>query len=62
MTGKEAQEILDDLRNIKYWLIEDQEKQAFFHLGVLTERMRHIISVDILSFNPTINKEEMDEL
>ncbi len=61
MLGKEAQEILDDLNLIKYCLTEADENLGFYHLGVMSERMRQIVAVDMVSFKPTVKKEE-DEM
>lgn len=56
MTGKESKEILDQLTEIVNHLINDEEKEAFFRLGILSEHLRQIIEIDQSSFNPTVGK------
>lgn len=58
MTGKEALRILNQVTEIHNFLMEDNERSAFFHMGVLTEELAMIVRIDEVSFNPTIQREE----
>lgn len=64
MTGKEAQEIIDELEDIYFKLVyfgnyrEQYEKQVFYQLGHLVQRLEHVVALDKVSFNPTVDRED----
>jgi len=58
MTGKEAKEILDQLTKITNHLMDDYDRSAFFELGALCNKLAYIISVDLVSFKPTLQDNE----
>lgn len=58
MTGKEAKEILGDIKNIRDNLLMEHERSAFYMLGRLVERLEQIIAIDRCSFNSTIDEDE----
>jgi hypothetical protein len=58
MTGKEALRILNQITAIHNFLINDHDRSAFFHLGVLTEELAMIIRIDECSLNPTVREDE----
>ncbi|MGZ7043554.1 MAG: hypothetical protein ACXVHM_03090 [Methanobacterium sp.] len=64
MKGSEAQEIINELDDIYYNLIRTgpcrriYERQAFYQLGKLSQRLEHIVVVDMVSFNPTVHKKD----
>ncbi len=53
MTGKEALGILDQINEIYDFLTDDNDRSAFFYLGILTEQLAQIVRIDQVSFNPT---------
>ena len=57
MTGEEALRIFQKMTIIYNHLILNQDRQAFFEMGTLTEELAQIIRTDQVSFNPTIEKE-----
>ena len=61
MTGKEALRILEKVMTIHDYLINDEDRSAFFKLGALSEEMAMIVRVDQSSFNPTVEKQENEE-
>ncbi len=62
MTGKEALKILDKVTRIRDYLLEhDSEREAFYHIGILCEELANIVRIDEVSFNPTVEKEEVEE-
>lgn len=58
MTGKEALKILEDLISIRNFLLDEDDRSAFFNMGILTEELAQIVRIDEVSFNPTIKREE----
>ena len=52
MTGNEALRILNKVTEIHNYLMEDNDRSAFFHLGVLTEELAMIIRIDECSLKP----------
>lgn len=59
MTGKEALRILNKITAIHNYLIDDEERAAFFDLGRLTEELAQIVRIDQVSFNPTGKEDEL---
>ncbi len=57
MTGKEALKILDQVRKIRDFLLDDEEREAFYSIGILCEELANIVRIDEVSFNPTVEKE-----
>lgn len=57
MTGKEAKEILSLIDSVKDFLLANDDKQAFYYMGVLSEHLSRIAEIDRVSFNPTTEKE-----
>lgn len=62
MTGKEALEIVNNIKEIYHYLIQYDDKCGFFEMGRLVEKLDTIVRIDSVSFNPTLSKEEVDEL
>ena len=58
MSGKEALRILNMIRQIRDCLLEEDDRLAFYKIGILSEEMSQIIRIDQASFNPTINEDE----
>ncbi len=52
MTGEEALRILNQVTEIHNFLMKDNDRSAFFHLGVLTEELATIIRIDECSLKP----------
>ncbi len=61
MTGKEALEILNEIKEIHNHLINNCDRSAFFLMGALTEKLSTIIRIDQYSFNPTVGKDERND-
>lgn len=59
MTGKEAKDISDQLQKIAAYLIEENDKLAFYGLGRLIERLEQIVEIDKCSFNSTVSKDDL---
>lgn len=57
MTGKEAKELSEKIKEITNFLFEDRQQVAFFSLGKLYQELSTIVSIDQSSFNPTVKKE-----
>jgi len=58
MNGKDAERILCILTQIREYLLNDQDRQAFYKLGRISEELAMIIKVDQVSFNRTVHKDE----
>lgn len=58
MKGKEALGILNQITEIANYLLEDDEKRAFYQIGILTEELAQIVRIDQVSFKPTVDKED----
>ena len=61
MTGKEALRLLEKIMAIHNYLIDDEDRSAFFELGALSEELAMIVRIDQSSFNPTVDKEQEEE-
>lgn len=57
MTGEEALRIFQKMTIIYNHLILNQDRQAFFEMGTLTEELAQIIRTDQVLLNKTIEKE-----
>ncbi|HET7336294.1 MAG TPA: hypothetical protein VFJ23_00205 [Candidatus Nitrosotalea sp.] len=57
MTGKEAKEILSLIDSIRDFLLVNDNKQAFYYMGVLSENLSRIVEIDRGSFNPTVRED-----
>jgi len=53
MTGKEALEILNQVTEIHNLLMDDDERSAFFYLGVLSEQLAEIVKIEEDLSKPT---------
>jgi hypothetical protein len=58
MKGIEALRILNQVRQIRDYLLEDEDRLAFYRIGILSEEMAQIIRVDEVTFNPSLNKDD----
>lgn len=52
VTANEALRILNQVTEIHNFLMKDNDRSAFFHLGVLTEELAMIIRIDECSLKP----------
>lgn len=57
MTGSEAFKIREQLDEIYDYLLDGNDRRAFYYLGRLTEELSQIVLIDQCSFNPTVPKD-----